>query len=219
MGKHSILKVKRTLNNAKEAALAQSGVFYKIFRALVNENTKLDNRFIRLDNRNAHLVPLYIRYTEALATAMRPHSFNHPLYRGLREPENHFTSKATRKTFASFTPKLEVAKGSSIGTKQVLKLNNPQNIPSLIYGQNGYESRFPGEREVLLPPGTFTRINNNQNIIQYIGGDKRFPNKYHIIPVRFNVNQAFMKDPNVHILPKYKARNHTPNNRAPKNTR
>jgi hypothetical protein len=210
MGRHSIKKVQETLTLARNAALAQTSNNYKIFRALVNKNTKLKKQ-------NAELIPLYIRYTEALATAMRPHSFKGPLYRGLREPENHFTTQATRKTFASFTPNLLTAKYSSTGTKQILKLNNPQNIPSIVYGQNGYNSHYRNEQEVLLPPGTFTRINRNQNIIEYIGGDNRFPNRFRIIPVRFNVNQAFMEDPRVHILPKYKAMNHTPNNRAPKN--
>ena len=211
MGRNSIKKVHETLRLAKNAALAQTSNNYKIFRALVNNNTKLKRQ-------NAELIPLYVRYTEALATAMQPHSFKGPLYRGLREPKNHFTNQATRKTFASFTPNLVTAKNSSTGTKQILKLRNPQNIPSIVYGKNGYNSHFPNEQEVLLPPGTFTRNNNNQNINDYIGGDKRFPIKIHIIPVRFNVNQAFMENPNVHILPKYKAMTRTPNTRAPKNT-
>ena len=211
MGRHSIKKVQETLTLAKTAALAQTSNKYKIFRALVNKNTELKNL-------NAELIPLYIRYTEALAKAMSPYEFKGPLYRGLREPKNHFTTQATRKTFASFTPNLMTAKYSSTGTKQILKLNNPQNIPSIVYGQNGYNSHYRNEQEVLLPPGTFTRINRNQNIIDYIGADNRFPNKFHIIPVRFNVNQAFMENPNVHILPKYKAMTRTPNTRAPKNT-
>jgi hypothetical protein len=210
MGRHSIKKVHETLRISRVAALAQTSNKYKIFRALVNKNTELKNQ-------NAKLIPLYIRYTEALATAMSPYEFKGPLYRGLREPENHFTTQATRKTFASFTPNLVTAKYSFTGTKQILKLNNPQNIPSIVYGQNGYNSHYRNEQEVLLPPGTFTRINRNQNIIDYIGGDKRFPKIFHIIPVRFNVNQAFMKDPLVHILPKYNAMTRTPSNRTPKN--
>ena len=207
MGRHSIKKVHETLRLAKTAALAQTSNNHKIFRALVNKNTKLKKQ-------NAELIPLYIRYMKVLTKAMRPHSFQgRPLYRGLSNVRNHFTTQATRKTFSSFTSNLNIAKWFLRNQKQILRINNPQNIPSIVYGgQNGYTSHYPSEQEVLLPPGTFTR--SESNIIEY---NKRFDSKIHIIPVRFNVNQAFMKDPNVHILPKYKAMTRTPNTRTPKN--
>ena len=213
MGRHSIKKVRDTLRISRVAARAHSIFHYRILRAIVDPNANLIIHKKYKGGINLGLLPVYIRYIEALATAMSPYEFEGPLYRRLSNVRNHFTTQATRKTFSSFTSNLNVAKRFLGNQKQILRINNPQNIPSIVYGgQNGYKSQYPSESEVLLPPGTFTR--SQPNIIEY---NNRFPNKFHIIPVRFNVNQAFMKDPRVHILPKYKARTRTPNTRAPKN--
>ena len=102
---------------------------------------------------------------------MKRHSYDHPLYRGLRRNKNihNFNTKNTvkRNWFSSFSKNLTVANSYTRNNKpRILVMNKPKNIKSLNY--NNYKSEYPGEVEVLVAPGIFHVKRRNGKFIYVI---------------------------------------------------
>lgn len=107
---------------------------------------------------------------------MKIQNYNGPLYRGLRNNQNitNFNTKNTvkRNWFSSFSKNAVVANSYTKNKKRrILVINNPKRIRSVNYVN--YKSEYPGEVEVLLPPGVFTVKRRNKNYIHVNFKDRR----------------------------------------------
>lgn len=94
-------------------------------------------------------------------------------------------------TLSSFTKSIEVAKGFATNNI-VLEIEGNQTLPGIDFTTGQFQSEY-GEREVLLPPGTFTVL-------------ERFPDHYNnvwIILVKFEPyikNTSYLhRMPQVHV--------------------
>ena len=101
--------------------------------------------------------PLGRFYQKQIMNAMKPKSYNKPLYRGLL-----YTFVPGKQPMSSFTKNLTVANSYS-SNGNILVLENPRNIPVINF--NNYKSEFPGEAEVILAPGTYKILKRNGRFV------------------------------------------------------
>lgn len=97
-------------------------------------------------------------YAKQIMSAMKPRSYNKPLYRGLSD-----TFVPGKHTLTSFTKNLTVANSYSNGNGNILVLNKPRNIPVVNF--NNYKSEYPGEVEVIIAPGTYKILKRNGRFV------------------------------------------------------
>lgn len=117
-------------------------------------------------SRNKHLVNQIRKgssalgrfYAKQIMSAMKPRTYNKPLYRGL-----WYTFVPGKQPMSSFTKNFTVANSYSNGNGNIVILNNPKNVPVVNF--NNYKSEFPGEAEVIIAPGTYKILKRNGRFV------------------------------------------------------
>lgn len=167
----TIAKMKKLVRSklASKAAIRRTLVWNKVIKEAQNlspEKSIVPPGFKGTTNQKyAYALTLHNRLVRYAKT--HPMVYNQPLYRGISGPEFYKffvgMTPVHKINLSSFSKDYDVARRFAEGHGQkgkraVLVLEGGVKIPSVDYTTGRFRSMYPEEYEVVLPPGTFTKL-------------------------------------------------------------